>query len=195
MKHFLLLLIALVGSAVFQVNDSHAYNWRKCRGFVVDQGFRWRDYDYAGPGMNFMLTEGTNKVGSPAATAFSSTESTTASLDPGVTTRSNTSLTQYISSKDECSAYGLNQKLQERDEFLAHNLHEVKRDMARGEGEYLSSLSFLSACDETVTARFGSALKANFEKLATVNTNEDYLADHIDEIILSDNVLKKSCLN
>lgn len=62
-----------------------------------------------------------------------------------------------------CTEDGVASLGRERDVFVEANLPDIRRDVAAGEGEYLSSLQSLYGCEDG--ASFSQALQRNQEKV------------------------------
>jgi len=72
--------------------------------------------------------------------------------------------TSGTSNCDRPANFSSNQKLQD---FVADNMDNVARDIARGNGEYLNTLAVLAAVPEGKRADFYSRLQANFSSIYT----------------------------
>ncbi len=73
-------------------------------------------------------------------------------------------ITSGTSNCDRPANFSSNQKLQD---FVADNMDNVARDIARGNGEYLNTLAVLAAVPEGKRADFYSRLQANFSSIYT----------------------------
>jgi len=73
-------------------------------------------------------------------------------------------ITSGTSNCDRPANFSSNQKLQD---FVADNMDNVARDIARGNGEYLNTLAVLATVPEGKRADFYSRLQANFSSIYT----------------------------
>lgn len=71
-------------------------------------------------------------------------------------------ITSGTSNCDRPANFSSNQKLQE---FVADNMDNLARDIARGNGEYLNTLAVLASVPEGKRADFNSRLQANFSSI------------------------------
>ena len=90
-----------------------------------------------------------------------------------------------------CTSGGLMKASKEREVFVASNFRALERELAAGQGEYLSSLSALSGCK---AEPFAALAKARYEKLLpSASTTPSELLKNIDQEILSDRSMAKAC--
>lgn len=80
-----------------------------------------------------------------------------------------------------CTEDGVAMASKEKEAFVEANLADLKQDIAKGEGEYLSALSSLYGCKG---AAFGKAMHKNQNKLLSVNASEATSA--IDAVVVSE---------
>lgn len=73
-------------------------------------------------------------------------------------------ITSGTSNCEKPASFSSNQKLQE---FVADNMDNLARDIARGNGEYLNTLAVLAGVPEGSRADFYSRLQANFSSIYT----------------------------
>jgi len=73
-------------------------------------------------------------------------------------------ITSGTSNCEKPASFSSNQKLQE---FVADNMDNLARDIARGNGEYLNTLAVLAGVPEGSRAEFYSRLQANFSSIYT----------------------------
>lgn len=177
-----LVLLALAPAA-------RAYDFDKCFKRQTELAlYRKYDYKYAGPWWITCRTSG--KESSFAVSSESSTEHSTMSLDPGVSTGDMTSSSQFSSSWGECAAWGKTKKQRERESFVAQNLDDLKRDVAFGRGETLDALAYYSDCDGGAQWRFAAALQDGYADLA--GRAGDFTV-MVDSVIRRDAVLRAHC--
>lgn len=73
-------------------------------------------------------------------------------------------ITSGTSNCEKPANFSSNQRLQE---FVADNMDNLARDIARGNGEYLNTLAVLAGVPEGSRADFYSRLQANFSSIYT----------------------------
>lgn len=73
-------------------------------------------------------------------------------------------ITSGTSNCDKPASFSSSQKLQE---FVADNMDNLARDIARGNGEYLNTFAVLAGVPEVSRADFYSRLQANFSSIYT----------------------------
>ena len=73
-------------------------------------------------------------------------------------------ITSGTSNCDRPASFASNPKLQD---FVADNMDNLARDIARGNGEYLNTLAVLAAVPEGKRADFYSRLQSNFSSIYT----------------------------
>jgi hypothetical protein len=101
------------------------------------------------------------------------------------------SSTQFTSSWGECSAIGTRET---RNQFLQANLENIKRDAARGAGEYLHTLSSLYGCKSFSKRNlFYSELQKNYEHLFTEDPSNSAPIQKIENLMIMNPELQ-SCL-
>lgn len=69
-----------------------------------------------------------------------------------------------------CSASGLVKNDVEIEKYIASNIHNVKVDMARGEGETLTSLGLMMGCEPSHITMFTQATASEFSNIFTKET-------------------------
>ena len=175
--------IAMGLSINFEVH-ADAYT---CAKKVVADGWL-KKYEYLGNtwGAN------TKKSGSFGSSSGSTTENSTASFDPGVTTGKYQSTTQYSSSWGECSMLEMYITRQMREDYIEQNHAEIKKQIAQGDGHHLESLAFLSGCSQVQSERWKGTLRAKAVELIEAELASDW-SDVLDQSIESDPELKSAC--
>jgi hypothetical protein len=83
-----------------------------------------------------------------------------------------------------CTEDGVASASREKEAFVEANLADLQRDVARGEGEYLSSLASLYGCGGN--AAFGQALHKNQGMLMSVSPQE--ASEAIDSVLKTEAV-------
>ena len=152
-------LLFLITAPLLQAS---AFDADKCHK-VTNQGW-WRKYNYIPPTGFKTATENTKRDGYTSSTTKGTTENTTASSDPGVSTRQTQSDIQYISSYGDCAFFGSNELKKERATFVAINLDQIKKEAAAGTGSHLQTLAELSLCDQEGAAQFSTEMQRNLSK-------------------------------
>lgn len=165
--------------------------WRDCLQQINNRGLLRTyhlKYDYP----FCTRTSSTNENFSKASSA-SSTEQSTASVDPGITTGNWESQTEYTSSKGKCGLFwSQNSSWWKRQVFVAENYPELRRDVARGDGEYLDALQHLSLCQGVSQRAFSSALKAAYRELYQSDDLQTF-SQQVDAVIRSHPSLATGC--
>lgn len=177
---------------LFWGDAAFAYKWEQCRRFVIG-GAWFRKYEIAGPGSGFITTRKSSSMSTVRISTDWSTEASTISTDSGVWTKYTTAPSQWISSTGACSLLAFHQNLFDREIYIAENLEEIKTDLARGQGEHVNVLAYLS-CEDGVASQFRNALRENFETLYEADNQAVFLSEEIDRITLSTPALKNRCI-
>lgn len=103
------------------------------------------------------------------------------------------STSSFFTSTGDCAMIG---SIQERkQQFIAFNLDELKRDSAKGSGEYLDAYANLSGCSTIPNNPLSSVLKRNFIQIYGSNAEHgpEKVYNSIEQIISSDPTLSKEC--
>ncbi len=173
---------------------SSAYNAQKCFGFRTKHAWL-RKYDYKYFGDSSMTWKACTQDGITKFSTEQSSQTCTITTDPGVTTTGNSiGGLQCISSWGECSAIGATQRLQEREGFIAANLPEIKEEIALGKGDYLSVLTFLSACNDGSEQVFADEMQKQYGSLRYLKHENGAFSQAIDGVIRSHPQLSQTCL-
>jgi hypothetical protein len=128
-----------------------------CGDFIYKHG-KFRKYEY----MNNTASENTKKHGS-STTSAATTEGSTASSDPGVSTGVSESHQQSSSSKGECKLSNLFASKEEFREYLAQNTYEIKHEISLGKGGHLEILAAAFSCTEKGNEALSKVLQKNIE--------------------------------
>ncbi len=184
MKLFILLLLAAPAS--------FAWDSSKCSKMLNDG--LYKKYEWGGVGDSNInaMTKETKKSGSFSGTSNITTEGTTAVSDPKYSTNVSTSQSQTSSSYGDCSLFGLKERREQRDLYLAQNFDQIKRDIAVGRGPHLESLSWFSLCEDGIKTQFNDTLQKNFSALYTEG-DEKKVALKIDSVVAEDARLRTGC--
>ena len=132
-----------------------------CGNMIYGNG-KFRKYEY----LNNTASENTKKHGS-STTSAATTEGSTASSDPGVTTGVSQSYQQSTSSKGECRLSNLFASTEDYNDYLAQNMHEIKNEMSLGQGGHLEILAAAFHCSAAGKAALSQVLQKNFERFVT----------------------------
>jgi hypothetical protein len=90
-----------------------------------------------------------------------------------------------------CTEDGVTNAAREKEAFMEVNYAELKRDIAVGNGEYVSSLASLYGCKGEAANGFAKALKSNSGSLLQKNSQESLV--EINQIVSSDAALAGAC--
>jgi hypothetical protein len=153
MMRNILALCVLLGVAFAQVALADYYS---CPKKVYSEGWL-RKYDYKGE----TWAADTHKGGAFVSTSHVSTESTTSSVDPGVSTGEMISSSQYTSSWGECAMIDQVIAMNMREDYIDQNLGEIKKEIAQGTGYHIDSLANLSGCSDAAAVTWAEALQAH----------------------------------
>ncbi len=141
----------------------------KCGEFVYNKKGMLRKYQY----LNLHLTENTKKHGSSSSSFGITTESSTASIDPGVYTGQVTGAAQSTSSRgeskmDPTAMMDLFGSREEYKDYIAQNLDEVKKEVAQGDGGHLHTLAAAHRCDALA---FGKTAQKSMERIVDLDVS------------------------
>lgn len=81
-----------------------------------------------------------------------------------------------------CTEDGVSSASREKDAFVEANLADIRRDVAVGNGAYLSSLASLYGCEGASAANFEKALFNNREKV--LNSSSESASQVIDQVVV-----------
>jgi hypothetical protein len=151
------------------VSKAHAFDSDKCHK-VTNQGW-WRQYDYVPPIGFKISTDHTHKDG-VSSTSKATTQNSTASLDPGVTTHQSQSDMQYTSSYGDCRWLGMNELKDERERFVALNLEQIKKEASVGGGAHIKTLASLSKCDDVGTSQLQIEMQKNLSNFIDLDAKK-----------------------
>lgn len=129
----------------------------QCGDLIYNKNGKFRKYEY----VNNTGIENTKKHGS-STTVQVTTEGSTASVDPGVSTGVSQSHSQSTSTRGECKWGGFFVSHNDYKEYLAQNMHEIKNQMAKGQGGHLEILASAFTCDESGKKALSKVLQKNF---------------------------------
>lgn len=84
-----------------------------------------------------------------------------------------------------CTEDGVATAAREKDAFVEANIADIRRDVALGNGAYLSSLASLYGCKGESALNFGKALFKNRDKV--LNSANEEANSVIDQVVVSEN--------
>jgi hypothetical protein len=161
----------------------------KCGQVVYNKHGMLRKYEV----LPLDISEGLKKHG-VSSTSPGTTETTTASVDPGVTTGTSDSQTQSTSTKGDCKWGGFfgAAERQDLEHYVEQNLNQIKNQMAVGQGGHIEMLASYSNCNQAKI--FGQALQKNMNKFIDFNEKDSKaFVDQIQELISTDDNLSLQC--
>ena len=158
-----------------------------CNKMIYEAGWL-RKYDYKGQ----TWAAGTKKSGPTSSTVHVSTENSTSSVDPGVTTGHWTSSSQYTSSWGECAAVDIEIAQQFRDQYIDQNLHEIKKQVAAGTGYHVEALAVLSGCKGPGSSAWGQTLQRHTGDFYDTDSGREFRSI-LDAIIKDNPQLSAEC--
>ena len=174
--------------ALFGFSSQSRADYYSCYKKIYEAGWL-KKYEYKGNSWS----ANTKKSGPLSSTAGVSTENTTSSVDPGVSTGDLMSSAQYTSSWGECAAVDMLISKNMRDGYIEQNLLEIKQQVAQGQGYHLASLAVLSGCTgATNQATFSRQLQSHMGDLYDTKNGAAF-REKLDVIILENADLKTAC--
>lgn len=158
-----------------------------CGELVYNKHGKFRKYEY----VPNTATENTKKHGY-STTSGVSTEGSTASSDPGVSTGVTQSNQQSTSTKGECKWGGLFASRDEYKEYLAQNISEIKNEMALASGGHLEILASAFDCNQEGRQKLPKLLQKNFSRFVSLEAPQSTeFAASIKQVVDFD--LSQSC--
>lgn len=166
----------------------------KCGEFIYNKYGMYRHYEW----LPNTASENTKKNGLAMSTIKPSTETSTASSDPGVSTGTSTASTQSWSSYGDCSFWGQikdSMKASYRHIYIEENLDGIKKQAALGTGGgHMDSIALMSNCSMQAGSRLGALLQKNYATICDYDpAHSTALVDYIDTLIKDDPELKDEC--
>ena len=95
------------------------------------------------------------------------------------------------SGTSNCSSTATAQVMQES--FVALNQSSLSRDMAAGEGEYLSTLYVLMGCETGANADFASSMKENHHRIFTPDAKPVEVIAQVRTVVAENQTLAPIC--
>ena len=177
----IVLLLTIVASS------AHA---TKCGEYIYNKQGLLRKYEY----LPLDISESTKKHGSMSSSWGASTESSTASSDPGVTTGQWNSSSQAVSSYGDCKLPMPWASRVEFQRYIAQNLNEIKREMALGKGGHLEMLATGFGCHGAGKDVFQKAAQRNLDKFVDFTADQaGGFAASLDEMVTQDASIASLC--
>ena len=121
---------------------------------VVLSGVGWADQKNTGCGLGSIAFEGQNGLVSQ----------TVAATLNGIFGNQTFGITSGTSNCEQYKSFTYNEKV---DTFVADNMDNLARDIARGQGEYVNTLAILMEIPNAKQAAFRSQLQAHFSDIYT----------------------------
>lgn len=180
MKRFIIAMIFTAFSAnVYAINSS------ACSGLVYGKGW-WRKYPGLGvgeTGLNNMTKTTSN--GTFGSSDYSS-QATTAALDPGVSTKSSQSSTQFSSSWGPCSLLASGEEMRHlRERYYAQNKDDFLKELSQGHGEHLAVMAFFGRCDREKQNLFNEFMQSNYAELIEEVQDDKKFMDKFDQYLVN----------
>jgi hypothetical protein len=188
---------ALVAVSAFLAWNAAAYDIKKCFSFQTKRAmFRKYDLKYLAPSTHpsdsvncSIPTDTTSKEGITKYSSQNTTQGSTMSLDPGVSTNGVTGSTQFTSSFGECAMFGY-RSAGRRDAFIASNWDSLREEIALGDGDHLAALADLSGCSPDIYDVYVDGLRVRYARLASPMA----LATELDGMLRDDPKLRSGCV-
>ena len=183
-----LVLFSLILSA-----PAFAYHDTDCAAKVwMDMGL-FRKYDIKYSTMDFITLRTSSEENFLKVSTKSYTQESTMSLDPGVsTTGRSVSSTQYSSSFGPCAMWANNEHWMQRETYVAENLGSIRTDVAKGKGEYIESIAYMSGCPASSKESFARLLHEHYDKLFS-NSEGWRFSSEVDQLLSTDSGLRDVC--
>lgn len=181
-KLFMVLIFTAFSANVYAINSG------ACSNLIYGRGW-WRKYPGMGigeAGINNM-TRTTSKNSTLVGTSDYSSQASTASVDPGVSTKVTQSQTQSTSSWGPCALIGSAEEMRKlRDMYYAQNKDEFLRELSQGKGEHLKVMAFFGRCQKTAQEKFDSVMQSHFSELVQESQDDKKFMDKFDEHLQND---------
>jgi hypothetical protein len=167
-------------------SSAYALDPQKCFKTTHGSGLL-RKYDYPGYSSSEYMTK---KYGSFEGMSQYSSQSSTSSVDPGVTTGRFSSTSEFTSSDGGCSYFSYNREMLK--DYLVRYRALVLDQAATGHGEHLKSLYFYSSCGDGGLVEFQRGLQQRFGALSATQKPDDMIAE-MDAVIATSPALSAVC--
>jgi len=180
-------LVALSSTSAF------AYRAQECAQKVwMKRGF-FREYDVKYSRVELISLKTSSDEGSFKVSTASSLQESTMFVDPGITTGEFEASTQFSSSYGDCALWLANKRWMRREHYISENLGSLRKDIAKGRGERLDVLAYLSGCSSASLPQFSNRLQSRYDSLFHTSAKDWELSFKIDRVIAADAMLSSSC--
>ncbi|MCB0218656.1 MAG: DUF3015 domain-containing protein [Chrysiogenetes bacterium] len=92
-----------------------------------------------------------------------------------------------------CTSGGMAMMEKEQELFAEVSYDEISREMAKGEGEYLTAFATVMGCSADVHSDFASVTKANYGKIFGAEASASDVVSSVKSLLRDDASLAKSC--
>jgi hypothetical protein len=92
-----------------------------------------------------------------------------------------------------CTSAGIVKADRAQEAFVEANFESLQRDMAVGEGEFLSTFGTLLGCTEGAQAALGNFTRTHFETLSSEGLSANIMLQSLKGGMSTDPVLSQSC--
>lgn len=92
-----------------------------------------------------------------------------------------------------CTQGGMAMIEKEQELFAEVSYDEISREMAKGEGEYLTAFATVMGCSADVHSDFAAATKANYGKIFAEQATASDIVSSVKSVLRSDAALAGSC--
>lgn len=92
-----------------------------------------------------------------------------------------------------CTKTGVAMLDKEQELFVELSYHEISREMAKGEGEYLTAFATVMGCSADVQSDFADATKANYGKIFGTEASASEVIGSVKSVLRNDANLAQSC--
>lgn len=156
--------------------------------FVAVPAANAAGYGMAGCGLGSMLFgpkgEAKDSIGNAKVTEVlaATTNGTFGSQTFGITTGTS-----------NCTQGGMAMMEKEQELFAEVSYDEISREMAKGEGEYLTAFATVMGCSADVQSDFASVTKANYGKIFSAEASASDVVSSVKSLLRNDASLAKSC--
>ena len=79
-----------------------------------------------------------------------------------------------------------------REDYIDQNLHDIKKQIAQGQGHHVDSLAFISGCKGIDRAQWSSSLQSQTAELYSVKSGKAF-SQQLDSMIQSKTGLNSKC--
>lgn len=162
----------------------------KCGEVIYNKHGMWRKYNY----LPLDLSELIKKHGSISWTSPATTETSTASTDPGVSTGVSDSQTQSVSTRGECKwggFFGVTDR-EDFEKYVEQNMNEIKTQMSMGQGGHLEVIAGFMGCSQA--AVIGPVMQKNMNQFVDFNSQDAKMfVDRLGKVLSTETSLANQC--